>query len=314
MRAPTVPWGSVSPAFANHEQHRIARLDRRRDQLQRRVGPDRAEEDEAQRARAGAAPGTAPSISRFRARGGPLRRSPPDGLLRSRGPAGSSRPLRGAPHVAFEPLSSSSSPSPASRSPSAAAHRSQPHQRPTGNRTEPDQARPLAWLLHAQNAEGGWGTEAGCAGRRGHHQPLRTGAPPARSHPGEGRVPGGEPPGAGLRGPRRRAGSRPHPVHPGRGRPSRSASSAAASTPSSPPSSSVRWCAPCPPARNGDGRPPRSTPAWRRSRPCSATTAASPRTDGRRCSPAPSPPTASTPPATWEPRWRPRPSPAPRPT
>jgi hypothetical protein len=38
---------------------------------------------------------------------------------------------------------------------------SQPQQRPTGNRTEPDTARPLAWLLSAQSSEGGWGTEAG---------------------------------------------------------------------------------------------------------------------------------------------------------
>jgi hypothetical protein len=38
------------------------------------------------------------------------------------------------------------------------------------NRTEPDQARPLAWLLHAQNAEGGWGPRQG-------HRP--TSPPPA---------------------------------------------------------------------------------------------------------------------------------------
>ena len=35
-----------------------------------------------------------------------------------------------------------------------------PNPRPGNGRTEPDQARPLAWLLHAQNPDGGWGPEA----------------------------------------------------------------------------------------------------------------------------------------------------------
>src|SRR5262249_48530154 len=146
------------PGVPHHQEDRIARLHRRGNELQRGVGPDRTEEDEAQQGE-GRGTGHRSLDIAFRGPGGqPREISPPGTCVRS--------VRRGVPAPSAEHRMSFRTVSLAVLSVAALAlaeRRGTPAQppRPASGRTEPDQARPLAWLLHAQNAEGGWGQEVG---------------------------------------------------------------------------------------------------------------------------------------------------------